>query len=160
MIEEVSNNTGITWDRDYQDTESSLYTNCAKSWIQDCLENHECSSVHSRHNLSAPANLRPKRLLFVGDSQYGPRLVDEPLNTPYAALSHCWGPDGLPETGKTLTKNLATRKQSVSLTLLPQNFQDAVKITRGLDIQFLWIDALCIIQDDKNDWVEEGSKMG
>ncbi len=42
---------------------------------------------------------------------------------------------------------------------MPQNFQDAVLVTRLLGLRYLWIDSLCIIQDSKSDWEIEGSKM-
>ena len=38
-------------------------------------------------------------------------------------------------------------------------FQDTVKIVRSLGIQYLWIDALCIIQDDAQDWAREAAQM-
>ncbi|KAE9966282.1 hypothetical protein BLS_007115 [Venturia inaequalis] len=37
---------------------------------------------------------------------------------------------------------------------------DAVRITRELKLRFLWIDALCIVQDDRLDWQRESAKMG
>ncbi|ETS81653.1 hypothetical protein PFICI_06655 [Pestalotiopsis fici W106-1] len=43
--------------------------------------------------------------------------------------------------------------------LLPNTFRDAIEVTRELKVQFLWIDSLCIIQDDEDDWKEESSKM-
>jgi hypothetical protein len=36
---------------------------------------------------------------------------------------------------------------------------DALTITRQLRFQYLWIDALCIIQDSAEDWAEESPKM-
>jgi len=42
---------------------------------------------------------------------------------------------------------------------LPKTFQHAVKITRDIGIRFLWIDSLCIVQDDPADWEIEASKM-
>jgi hypothetical protein len=42
---------------------------------------------------------------------------------------------------------------------LPKTFQDAILLTRSLGIQYLWIDSLCIVQDDLNDWAEESSRM-
>ncbi|KAL8879771.1 MAG: hypothetical protein Q9198_002681 [Flavoplaca austrocitrina] len=42
---------------------------------------------------------------------------------------------------------------------LPLTFQDAVNITRNLGYQYLWIDSLCIIQDDPDDWAFESSTM-
>lgn len=43
---------------------------------------------------------------------------------------------------------------------LPKTFRDAVQITRALNIRYLWIDSLCIIQDDQRDWASEASQMG
>lgn len=42
---------------------------------------------------------------------------------------------------------------------LPKSFQDAVTVTRKLHIRYLWIDSLCIIQDDNEDWERESSRM-
>ncbi|KAM5360405.1 hypothetical protein ACJZ2D_013784 [Fusarium nematophilum] len=41
----------------------------------------------------------------------------------------------------------------------PQNFVDAVRVTRRLGFRYLWIDSLCIIQGDRDDWAEESAKM-
>ena len=43
---------------------------------------------------------------------------------------------------------------------LSQVFHDAIVATRKLGLQYLWIDALCILQDDTDDWQHEGSRMG
>jgi Heterokaryon incompatibility protein (HET) len=42
---------------------------------------------------------------------------------------------------------------------LPKTFQDAIVVTRELGILHIWIDCLCIVQDDENDWAVESSKM-
>ncbi|KAF2827045.1 hypothetical protein CC86DRAFT_291575, partial [Ophiobolus disseminans] len=42
---------------------------------------------------------------------------------------------------------------------LPKALQDAVVVTRGLGIRYLWIDVLCIIQDSPDDWQVESSNM-
>lgn len=79
------------------------------------------------------------------------------IQAPYVALSHCWGPsDVVPKTTK---ENFNSHLQGIQLTNLPASFQDAISITRGLGIQFLWIDSLCIIQGDRLDWETESSKM-
>jgi hypothetical protein len=41
---------------------------------------------------------------------------------------------------------------------MPQTFRDALGVVHLLDLQFLWIDSLCILQDDAEDWLLEGSK--
>ena len=74
----------------------------------------------------------------------------------YLALSHCWG------TGRGLTttkKTLGRRKAGINLRDLPQTFEDAVYITRELGHRYIWIDSLCIIQDDEADWRRESAKM-
>lgn len=52
----------------------------------------------------------------------------------------------------------------IMLDSMPKTFQDAIETARGLDIRFLWIDALCIVQPvafgDSTDWHSEGSRMG
>ena len=44
---------------------------------------------------------------------------------------------------------------------LPQLFQDAFIIVEKLDVRYLWIDSICIIQqgDDIRDWRREAPKM-
>ena len=42
---------------------------------------------------------------------------------------------------------------------LPPNFKDAIEVTRRLRLRYLWIDALCIIQDDLSDWEVESREM-
>jgi hypothetical protein len=75
----------------------------------------------------------------------------------YVALSYCWGKTGNLTTTKATISN---RKCGISWDLLPNSFRDAVTITRGLGMRYLWIDALCIVQDDKSDWEREAAKMG
>jgi hypothetical protein len=43
---------------------------------------------------------------------------------------------------------------------LPPLFEDAITISRNLGIYHLWIDALCIVQDDKKDWNQQAPQMG
>lgn len=42
---------------------------------------------------------------------------------------------------------------------MPLNFQDAVTATRNLGLRYLWLDSLCIIQDDTNDWMKEAARI-
>jgi hypothetical protein len=46
------------------------------------------------------------------------------------------------------------------LPSLPKSFQDAAKVAMNLGLRYLWIDSLCIVQDDPLDWEEEAAKMG
>jgi hypothetical protein len=74
----------------------------------------------------------------------------------YATLSHCWG--SLKFT--TLTRNnLNQFRVRVPFEALTKSFQDAIYITRYLGLHYLWIDSLCILQDDPSDWRKESSSM-
>jgi hypothetical protein len=74
----------------------------------------------------------------------------------YAALSHCWG-KAQPLT--TTSGNLSEHLIAIQLDRLPKTFREAVLLARRLDLQYIWIDSLCIIQDSKADWDTESSKM-
>ncbi|KAF2024130.1 hypothetical protein EK21DRAFT_51272, partial [Setomelanomma holmii] len=90
------------------------------------------------------------------------RLVDtENVAKPlwYATLSHCWGPEGLPDQAKTTQEALELHKQEIRTEHLPRTFRDAIHATKGLGLEYLWIDALCIIQGSKADWIQEGIKL-
>jgi hypothetical protein len=59
----------------------------------------------------------------------------------------------------TTKGSLLAMKSGIIEAALPKTFLDAVAIVRYLDIRFLWIDSLCIIQDDVQDWKIESAKM-
>jgi hypothetical protein len=75
---------------------------------------------------------------------------------PYATLSYCWG-NYRPLC--TTQENYALHVQGISFKSLPKLFQDAVTTAVHLGLKRLWIDSLCIIQDDKRDWEEQCNKM-
>jgi hypothetical protein len=77
----------------------------------------------------------------------------------YIALSHCWGPPEKSEKFCTYQCNFENRCVSIDIGTLPKTFRDAVKVTRELGVRFLWIDSLCIIQKDADDWKIESKKM-
>lgn len=105
----------------------------------------------------------PKRLLdltsFSDNESADLRLVETVVpNAPYATLSHCWGSSLTAERTTTIA-NLDERKVRIHFTSLTPNFRDAVIISRRLGIRYLWIDAMCILQDSQHDWVVESAKM-
>jgi hypothetical protein len=60
---------------------------------------------------------------------------------------------------KTTTSNLKAHRSSIAWSSLPKTFQDAVAITRSLGFRYLWIDSLCIVQDDPIDYAEQSLQM-
>ncbi|KAK0108153.1 hypothetical protein ONS95_002975 [Cadophora gregata] len=116
----------------------------AKTWIQDCI------AFHPRCRYSS--KVFPPRVIDVGatDGSEDPRLIiDDTLRDPWVALSHCWG-GGI--SSATLRSNIDMRLEGLPLSHLPANFRDAITITRELGYRYLWVDALCIIQDLESDW--------
>ncbi|KAK3387355.1 HET domain protein [Podospora didyma] len=79
----------------------------------------------------------------------------------YACLSHCWGTQGLHEPPLETTRaNIdAFMKEGIVWDKLPKTFQDSIICTRKLGIRYLWIDSLCIIQRDSEDWLHEAGRM-
>ncbi|KAK0621641.1 heterokaryon incompatibility protein-domain-containing protein [Bombardia bombarda] len=128
-----------------------------QAYIKSCHEHHSCES----------GGFTPRRLLNLGSGKISDpsaltdpiRLVEPPTNfSPhFVALSHCWGKT---QQAVTTKNNYHERLASISLQELSKTFQDAVWITRRLGIRFLWIDSLCIVQDDADDWEREAVDMG
>ncbi|KAI1132329.1 heterokaryon incompatibility protein-domain-containing protein [Nemania abortiva] len=123
---------------------------CARDWLKSCMQ------THSSCRLGKGTSDLPTRVLDVSFSN--PRLVHStslPV-APYAALSHCWGSI---QPLRTLHCNIESHVKGMSLASVPKTFQDAIRVTRYLDIRYLWIDSLCIIQDDDEDWGREAAEM-
>jgi hypothetical protein len=59
-----------------------------------------------------------------------------------------------------MTTNIQDHIKAISTTSLPKTFQDAVEVTSAIGLRYRWIDFLCIIQDDRDDWFRESQKMG
>ncbi|KAL3417718.1 heterokaryon incompatibility protein [Phlyctema vagabunda] len=116
-------------------------------WLRRCENNHpKCQTL---------TQSLPTRVLEVGDQTI--RVVEtKDERGHYVTLSHCWGTS---PTFTTTKDTFASRKAGFELKELPRTFQDAIVLTRILGLRFLWIDSLCIIQGDTEDWEKEGSKM-
>jgi Heterokaryon incompatibility protein (HET) len=76
----------------------------------------------------------------------------------YATLSHCWGPPDKSPL-KTIKFNHEEHSKGIVLADLTPNFHDAVLICSKLGLDYIWIDSLCIIQDDAADWQVEAANM-
>ncbi|KAI3393859.1 hypothetical protein diail_3534 [Diaporthe ilicicola] len=127
--------------------------------VRNCDEGHDCMAVQDESETAAKL---PTRVIDVGRNETEPiRLVEtnhEPVITDrYIVLGHHW--DRLNREQRTHTDTIAQRKERISYDELPATFQDALRVTRALGVRYLWIDALCIIQDDPSDWATEAVRM-
>lgn len=128
----------------------------AQGHIEDCLRLHELCRPQK------DSSFLPVRLINVTSD--GTCLdvklqssVEIPPGSAYVALSYCWG-GHKPEcmtTSATLNNNIS----KISWDSLPATFQDAVAFTRGLGVNYLWVDSICIIQGDEEDWTHQSGKM-
>ncbi|KAH7146694.1 heterokaryon incompatibility protein-domain-containing protein [Dactylonectria estremocensis] len=127
-----------------------------RKWLWDCDQNHtQCKRPQRK------GNFWPKRVVFAGDPNKL-TLVDKRLRgEDYLVLSHCWGRPTEEEKKRfcTTPENYQDRLQGFSHDDLPRTFQDAVLVTRLLGKQYLWIDALCIIQGPDGDRKSEARTM-
>jgi hypothetical protein len=119
-------------------------------WMNDCDQNHpRCNSTILHPHL-------PKRIIDLTGGNI--LLREDSTEVPfYACLSHCWGPSD--HVTKTTSANLEQYKLAIPANDLTKTFRDAVDICLRLNIAFLWIDSLCIIQDSESDWWEQSGKM-
>lgn len=132
----------------------------ATHWIQQCQKEHK--KCNNKFIPESSEHYLPLRLLDVGGHQdetislkLGSQLPeDQPKD--YIALSHCWGE----AVNVTLTKSNLDDLENLHISSLTKNFQDAVRISRALKIRYLWIDSLCIVQDDHAEWESESADMG
>jgi hypothetical protein len=131
-------------------------------WLKACAEEHEACKQDSYlrgNHLSLQPPVLPKRVLNVGGTAEHPTpflFESEGTRAQYLTLSHRWGTSKMSMTTKAVLK---AYKEEIPFDSLCKTFQDAITITRKLGFQYIWIDALCIVQDSEEDWREEALKM-
>lgn len=78
-------------------------------------------------------------------------------NKQYVTLSHCWGGT----VSHQLTRdNYNEFTRGIPVRDLPRTFQDAVFVAASMEqVGYLWIDSLCIIQYDEQDWLVQSATM-
>jgi hypothetical protein len=113
-----------------------------------------CNSEHPKCLIPAVSVL-PTRVLEVSNRRL--RLVEpEGEIAPYLTLSHCWGKETIIQLTRATLKDM---KKNIPWTSLTKTFQDAIMVTWKLGFRYLWIDGLCILQDSKEDWEYQASRM-
>lgn len=123
----------------------------ARQHIKECAEGHEhCKS------LAPPKPLLPTRLVDCSDPA-NPKLVSTTgKRGEYLALSYVWGGD---QPYKTKKSTVLIYERGIDSCILPLTVRDAISVTHALGFQFLWVDTLCIIHDDKEDQTRELGRM-
>ena len=154
-------------------TELSPVYQRATNLLGACLEQHsDCRKGRESYGStpSRPEKLQetdiPTRLLHISKANEQVHLIELSDLTPderasictqgFVSLSYCWGMD---QPVKLLKNTLATFKQGLENNALPKTLQDAIWVTTMLGLNYIWIDCLCIVQDDSTDKQKEVSRM-
>jgi hypothetical protein len=140
----------LTWPNQFPDSDEAIHR--AQRWLLECTEIHmKCSR--------SPTVL-PKRVLDLGPSESHEMIVLYVTNgevAPYVTLSYAWGKS---PALKTTTDNLHEHCAGIPFTAFPKTLRDAISLTKRLGFKYLWIDALCIIQEGHlGDWREQAALM-
>lgn len=107
----------------------------------------------------------PDRLIEISpideESSHHIHLVEthklQKKHMPYVCLSYCWG--NTENAGRTTISNISQYLENIPLDQLPNTIRDAILLCAKLKFWYIWIDRLCIIQDDKDDWTNQAAQM-
>lgn len=138
---------------------SEAHIGLINRWRRTCETEHKsCNKTDGNHLQQLPS--RVLELLDPSDETKGIRLVETQgkMQGIYACLSYCWG-DPETQIGQTCRENLPRQLQGIPFHELPNTVVDAVHLCFKLGLRFLWVDRLCIVQDDMSDWSLEASRM-
>lgn len=131
---------------------SGAYFELLRQWMRDCDTTH--TNCESPNIFSFPTRLidvgtSGSPVLRLYETQRGDRMN-------YFALSHPWGKQ---PHFCTFPGNIDQFKKKINFNDLPTTFQHAVTVTRELQLRYLWIDSICIIQGPDGDFNEEAKRM-
>ncbi|OTA77138.1 hypothetical protein M434DRAFT_255034 [Hypoxylon sp. CO27-5] len=142
----------------------------ACKWLEDCEDEFHGTEVPEgedpelyEHFCASPwealpqAATLPTRVVDVGRHDGRIKLIEGNGRTQrYLCLSHCWGKQQIITTTRS---TLAERMQEIHTEDLSRTFAEAIHMTRRFEVDYIWIDSLCIIQDDLEDWERESARM-
>jgi len=167
----------------------SLKQDCEESFAQSRLWITECIASHDACKTRVSSGFLPTRLVDVGAGLLKDEvrvivtkevnLATAPAEYRYLALSYCWGKKADDYVGENTSngkvygggpclrnshvitsQNLSSYMTGIAMTDLPATIRDAFVVVRQLGMRYIWIDALCILQDSVEDWERESAQMG
>ncbi|KAF2118807.1 heterokaryon incompatibility protein-domain-containing protein [Lophiotrema nucula] len=117
-----------------------------------------CEKEHPKCRREASNTYRlPTRVVDVGSATQSPFLKETQTDAgKWVTLSYCWGGS---QSLVLRSETYDILKKGIDMAMLPKTVSDAILATRQLGIQYLWVDALCILQDSLQDWNIESMNM-
>ncbi|RGP81760.1 hypothetical protein FLONG3_145 [Fusarium longipes] len=129
-----------------------------KGWISACDRSGDDGCVAKRRSVMNSLVI-PTRLIDVhGCNSQAWSLVETTKHqdfSKYVALSHRWTAD----TPRLLRDNYVATQAGRPDSAVPRKYQDVFVLCRKLDIRYVWIDSLCILQDSADDFLREAASM-
>ncbi|GKT60890.1 het-domain-containing protein [Colletotrichum tofieldiae] len=145
----------------------------SRECLRRCIEEHpECRGtvmVAESADTHADGSSLPTRLLelqVIADGDLKAKLLEKEETSPdiqtaiakagFAALSYCWGGPQEPSL-TSYTKNRL--RAGMHASKFSRTIHDAIKFTHAMGLEYLWVDALCILQDSPHDKATEIGRM-
>ncbi|KAF2032733.1 hypothetical protein EK21DRAFT_98838 [Setomelanomma holmii] len=122
----------------------------AVTWLEICRRKHgrACDSLEGDPSQGSPL-LQPVHLLAINLADMS--ICQMPPGSEYVALSYCWPAKAYLTLVQENREELSGYNALVyNMEKLPGTVQDAIYCAKELPFRYLWIDALCIIQDDND----------
>ncbi|KAK5991269.1 hypothetical protein PT974_09549 [Cladobotryum mycophilum] len=138
------------------DRSSAEYVAAIKKWVEDCANNHgpKCCMTVSKAERVDPYDVPlPSRCIDVGGS--GDIVLRDcaGVRGSYITLSHRWTDET--QQSKTTKNNWGLRLHGLEFDNLSKSLNEVISFTRQLGVRYIWIDSICIIQDDPADLHKE-----
>lgn len=136
---------GIRLDPDWVDLE------LAGKWKQKCLEEHgtKCNN---------PLMVSPIKPLWVVDVE-GECIVPGRDCAAFVALSYRWGSHSWPRVDREMLSTIRKPGALATAGMAPI-IRHAMSLTSAIGERYLWVDALCVIQDDSAETLHQLDLMG
>lgn len=114
-------------------------------WLRLCDSTHRWRCKHSVYRSDTP--LKHFRVVNIREK----RVVLAPPDCQYVALSYVWGPI-CPLRLTVDNAEMLGAKGALDLphlwSAIPRTIQDAMQVALAANVEYLWVDTLCIPQDD------------
>jgi len=129
-----------------------------RRWLEYCEKAHvDCSDGRPFRGLE-------KEKMFRVIDVETRKVVPAPAMCRYVTLSYVWGQGNIVKAleqnfRETVSNDSRIRTLDLSRTILPKTISDAIFVTKLLNERYLWVDSLCIVQDDVEDLANNISHM-
>ncbi|KAH9482060.1 hypothetical protein JR316_0004155 [Psilocybe cubensis] len=135
--------------------EPSIDPGLVKKWITLCETQHGGSCTPRRGIIRTSEEGVGVKVLRLVDTETN-CIVEASGDPRYLALSYVWGP-GLPAI--RLTKNTVKDLSGKGAfdrhrDIIPKTIRDAIDLVHMIGERYLWVDSLCLIQDDEADMLD------